>query len=263
MSIGKCKICDELLEMTKEHIPPKSALNTGIIKILDPNETTKLLTRDKLPWDQADLKYTIKQNGMVLETLCEKCNNLTGRYYGNAYKEFVLSIANIIYNEQLKSGANVIIEYDGFRHLQVFKQIVSMFASLSNIASSHSNVKEFLLNPEANNFPTEDIHIFINIYLDGQDGLFGPIVTGTRSGIFLTYQIKRFPVIITMVRDYEKCKNIGFDFGYDITHFHKFNFKDSQSQTFSFKVIESHTFVPTETRTKEQILKTWNYNENK
>lgn len=261
MSIGKCKICGEFLEMTKEHIPPKSALNKGRIKLLDPSETTKLLTRDELPWEQDDLKYTINQNGMHLQTLCKKCNNLTGRNYGSSYKDFVLSLAHIIHEKEITSGVSVIIEYAKFNHLPVFKQIVSMFASLSNISSRHSIVKDFLLNPEANDFPTDDIHIFMNIYLDGQDGLFGPIATGTSRGTLLTYQIKRYPLILTMVYDFENSKHIGFDFGYDITHFHEYKYGDWKPQKFMMKAIESHTFVPTETRTKEQILKSWNYND--
>lgn len=261
MSTGKCKICGEFLEMTKEHIPPKSALNKGKIKLLDPSETTKLLTRDKLPWEQDDLKYKISQNGMHLQTLCKKCNNLTGRNYGNSYKDFVLSIAHIIQEKKITAGTSVIIEYDKFDHLSVFKQIISMFASLSNITTRHSIVKDFLLNPEANDFPNKDTHIFINIYLDGQDGLFGPIASGTSRGTLLTYQIKRYPLIITMVYDYEKSKHIGYDFGYDITHFHAYKHGGWQPQKFLLKAIESHTFVPTENRTKEQILKSWNYND--
>lgn len=263
MSTGKCKICGEILEMTKEHIPPKSALNKGKIKLLDPSETTKLLTRDKLPWEQDDLKYSISQNGMQLQTLCKKCNNLTGRNYGNSYKDFVLSIAHIIQEKKITAGTGVIIEYEKFDHLSVFKQIISMFASLSNITTRHSNVKDFLLSPQVNDFPHKDIHIFINIYLDGQDGLFGPIASGTSRGTLLTYQIKRYPLIITMVYDYEKSKHIGFDFGYDITHFHEYKYNDWQPQKFLLKAIESHTFVPTENRTKEQILKSWNYNDEK
>lgn len=259
VSTGKCKICGEFLELTKEHIPPKSALNKGKIKLLDPSETTKLLTRDKLPWEQDDLKYTIRQNGMHLQTLCKKCNNLTGRNYGSAYKDFVLSIAHIIQEKKITTGIGLIIEYDKFNHLPVFKQIVSMFASLSNLSSRHTIIKDFLLNPEINDFPSSDIHIFINIYLDGQDGLFGPIASSISGSTLLTYQIKRYPLIITMVYDYEKSKHIGFDFGYDITHFHEYKYGDWEPQRFLLKAIESHTFVPTENRSKEQILRSWNY----
>jgi len=262
VSKGKCKICGEFLELTKEHIPPKSALNKGKIKLLNPSETTRLLTRNKLPWDQSELKYTISQNGMHLKTLCKKCNNQTGQYYGNSYKDFVLSLAQIIQEKKITAGVGIKIKYNRFNHLPVFKQIVSMFASLSNITSRHSVVKDFLLNPEANDFPNQDIHIFMNIYLKGQDGLFGPFASGINGSTLLTYQIKKYPLIFTMVYDYEKSKHIGFDFGYDITHFHEYLYNDLKPQEFKLSPIESYTFIPTETRTKEQILKSWNYKDN-
>ena len=99
--ISKCKICGDIVKLSTEHIPPRAALNNKPIKLLKPDESIKLLTRNKLPWDQNDLGYKIIQKWMTLESLCIKCNNFTGRKYGNSYKDLVLSISDIFWWRKL------------------------------------------------------------------------------------------------------------------------------------------------------------------
>lgn len=258
MAVGECKICGLIKELTKEHIPPKSAMNSGKIKLINPDETVKLLTGNKPPWEKDDLKYSISQNGLIKNTLCKKCNNFTGRNYVDFYKNFVLSVNDIIQEYKITTGLKVAIEYDKFNHLRVFKQIITMFASLSNITTRYPKTRDFILDVYQTEFPSDDIHVYADLYLDGQDGLFGPVVSGTSSGSIVTYQIKMKPLILTMVVDFQKSRHINYHFGYDLTHFHEYNIDNVKKQVFEFTAMESHTFVPTERRSKKDIGKVWN-----
>jgi hypothetical protein len=81
---GQCRLCGQIENLTKEHIPPKSSGN----KQRHTNLTFDDWLRDKLE-DNPEAKYTMGQGGIFGYTLCRSCNSLTGKLYGNEYKRWV------------------------------------------------------------------------------------------------------------------------------------------------------------------------------
>lgn len=102
---------------------------------------------ERSPWDYSDLKYTQKQRGVGMYSLCSKCNNLTGKYYGNEYIKFANTI-DILFPEILKHDKKMAgIKIKGMNPLLFAKQILSMFCSTCpNITKKHPEIIELLLN---------------------------------------------------------------------------------------------------------------------
>ena len=93
--IGKCALCGKIERLTFEHIPPQSAYNAKPAKPV--SGKALLLKKDGLPWELDGLKYENQQSGMGLYSLCKKCNNITGRWYGDAYRSFAKKSAQLRY----------------------------------------------------------------------------------------------------------------------------------------------------------------------
>jgi hypothetical protein len=79
--IGQCCICGEKeVELSFEHVPPQKAYNDHRIWETNIQE----LVRGK--WDGQSIPAQGKwvQGGAGRYTLCERCNNVTGSWYGTA-----------------------------------------------------------------------------------------------------------------------------------------------------------------------------------
>ncbi len=81
---GRCRLCGQETELTKEHIPPKSSGNKERHTTL----TFEDWLRDRLE-DNPEAKHTVEQGGIFGYTLCKNCNSMTGTLYGNEYKRWV------------------------------------------------------------------------------------------------------------------------------------------------------------------------------
>lgn len=152
MEKGYCHICQEYKNLTFEHIPPRKAFNFIPAKSLEGDEVLKLISdENRMPWEMKGLKYVSKQRGMGSFSLCQRCNNLTGNYYGTEYIKFAHTIHNLFPNikEQIKKNdlniARIYIK--GINPLLFAKQVLSMFCSTcDHITKNDSNIKNLLLN---------------------------------------------------------------------------------------------------------------------
>ena len=88
MPNGQCHLCGSSGPLTFEHVPPSAAFNDHRVLEADIH---KLIGSDLL----ADLKNPTgkyNQRGSGKFTLCRRCNNDTGGWYGRAYVEFAHGI---------------------------------------------------------------------------------------------------------------------------------------------------------------------------
>lgn len=147
--IGTCCICGEEKEMTFEHLPSKGAGNT-----------VPMIERMALLDNQKDI---IRQQGSGLYSLCESCNNNTGRIYGDEYKKFH---TNIIKNGNRDNQRNIYTNEIMIKPLKVFKEIICMFLSINPppiFLEEREKLKKFVLNSE------EQILKNIRVYMYIQD----------------------------------------------------------------------------------------------
>jgi len=86
---GKCRICGKIGPLTYEHVPPRKAFNSNKALVY---YGRKILEQDSkgFPWEiSSRLKGKQLQRGIGAYTLCERCNNNTGAWYGNAFVDFI------------------------------------------------------------------------------------------------------------------------------------------------------------------------------
>lgn len=76
---GRCRVCGEKRDLTEEHIPPRGAYNKQRVQSV---AVEAVIGRDDL--DVPD-EGQVVQGGVRGHTLCEDCNNLTGRW-GREYQ---------------------------------------------------------------------------------------------------------------------------------------------------------------------------------
>jgi hypothetical protein len=74
--------------MTKEHVPPKRAFSdrSYLQYYVEQNEETELRQ-----WRTRE----VTSSGISIFSLCQPCNNKTGRAYGQAYVDFVTSFIDV------------------------------------------------------------------------------------------------------------------------------------------------------------------------
>jgi len=117
---GICHLCGGYGELTFEHIPPRSAFNKTPVHV---TEGIDVIGENG---DLDEIKGIIYQGGYGKNTLCEKCNNNTGSWYGPAYADWVWQGLGYLLED-----VNDPILYVPFRifPLKVIKQILCMFFS--------------------------------------------------------------------------------------------------------------------------------------
>lgn len=154
MKKGKCHICQKYKELTFEHIPPQKAFNSNRAKSIEGDEFLNLLSdENRMPWETEGLKYISKQRGMGMYSLCQNCNNLTGKYYGNEYIKFASTIHKLLIDikeEMQNSNSKILrIVIKDINPLLFAKQVLSMFCSTcEHITKENPEIKDLLLNKE-------------------------------------------------------------------------------------------------------------------
>lgn len=138
---GFCHICGEYVELTFEHIPPKQSGNCSQVNEISGDVLMACFADiERLPWDLKGLKYKQKQKGMGKHTLCQRCNNNTGSWYGEDYVIFSNTMAALLAKErpQPNMGVSFTIE---MRPLNFIKQVLSLFCSI-NKYPLNTNISE-------------------------------------------------------------------------------------------------------------------------
>jgi hypothetical protein len=152
--IGFCKICGNKRKLSKEHIPPSAAFNSGDYKV---QTIDKYKTNDVNIWQTKK-----KQGGHFAYVLCVECNNHTGHWYGGEYKrlaEACAPFANPSYAGQIVS-----IKLPGLFPLRLFKQALTIICATSN--EEMSGELEFIKSPAASDLgvaePDREISVAIS-----------------------------------------------------------------------------------------------------
>jgi hypothetical protein len=242
---GICCICGKEGKLSFEHVPPRSAFNDH--PVFEAN--IKELIGN---WDGElkSIKGKVHQLGAGDYTLCEKCNNDTGAWYGNAFADWAYQAFRVLNFARGESSL-----YYNFRvfPLRVIKQIVCMFFSSNGpgFQASHPDLVRFVLDPRAR-FLKPSVHIYTYYNLapvSRKSGVASLFNVEKRQGYTFS-EISYLPLGYLMTLD----SNVPDKRPIDISFFGDYQYNDWNEFSFRLPILPVYTYFPADYRNREQVL---------
>ncbi|MGG6311547.1 hypothetical protein [Paenibacillus macerans] len=246
---GVCHICGKYGKLTFEHVPPKGAFNDRpIIR----GEFEKL--QNMAPGDR--IQGRIEQKGAGAFTLCAKCNNDTGSFYGSDFIEWTYQNFMLM---QISDGSGLIAYPYHIFPLRVIKQIITMFFSTNGdgFFKRHPDLVKFVLNPTSK-YIKPSIRIFTFLAEGEYSRQSGVVAAGNIETGKVTYmsEISFPPVGYLMTIDSDPPDERLTE----ITHFSRYGYDDFDIVYLKMKKLPINYILPGDFRTKEQIIDDYNTN---
>lgn len=253
---GKCHICGKIVPLTYEHVPPRKAFNSNKALVY---YGRKILEQDNkgFPWEiSSRLKGKQLQRGIGAYTLCERCNNNTGAYYGDAFVDFINKGYRETHNKKYINNSWVTITLDEIFPLRIIKQIMSMFFSINNpdLSDAHKELREFVLSKEKRGISEKEFGFYLYILRGKILKRLGIIVIGNvYSDPFESRVVSELSTPpFGLVLEFQPKDKKGFC---DITFFaNEFDYDQEAKIKLTIPVYGSNSWFPLDYRTREQIL---------
>lgn len=244
--IGNCHLCGEHTKLSFEHVPPRAAFNDKPIVHASIHELIKKET------DLDTFSGRTYQRGAGAYTLCERCNSLTGAWYGSDFVDWTYQIANVLL--KAKGDPSLFYLYKLFP-LRVIKQVVCMFFSINGdkFREAQPDLVRFVLNKESR-FLNSDIRIYC---------FFNPTARSRHSGAsgvlnFETHEAKIISEVIfppmgyVMSHDSIKPDKRLFD----ISFFSEYHYNDWKELGLCLPTLPIYTYLPGDYRNRKEVLRT-------
>lgn len=250
--IGKCHICGLHTQLTFEHVPPRAAFNDRPV-INTPFD--KIVNTDDLD-DLSNLKGKQSQRGAGGYTLCVKCNNDTGAWYGNAFVSWSYQGYHI---SKYASVAPSIYHLFHIFPLRVIKQIVCMFFSANHPGFSdvQSELVRFVLNRNRKYLdPDIRFYTYFNISdRSRQSGVTGSMSIGQGGHkVFSEISFPPFGYVMSLGTPPPDERLL------DISHFSSYSFNDWADVSLRIPVLPVYTWVPGDFRGREEVISSMSKN---
>jgi len=249
LPLGNCAICGAYGPLTFEHIPPESAFNDRRVMLADMQRL--LSNQDWQGFENPKGKY--KQRGAGDYTLCGKCNNDTGHWYGPQYVKWAYEGMRHLQTIG-HAGASLRLPYN-IQPLPVLKQIMAMFASACgpSFFSSAPEIRRWVLNPDlpglSDRFKIYCYFISPKSRSTRQAGITGLVQVGVGSSTFAEIAFPPFGYILCL-------DSLPNDRGLaDISFFRKFRRREFQVIYLNIPIREVNSFFPGDFRTMDEIKK--------
>lgn len=153
---GPCRLCGNLAALSREHVPPASAGNAGRSVVRGIEDWLARASLDEAPGGRP------QQGGVWGRTLCEPCNNATGRYaseYRGWAARAVRLLGEIDSSDVLDSqpvSKLLRVQFDEVRPGAFVRQVLSLMASMSgpwDIARRHPELRGMVLEGTTGELP--------------------------------------------------------------------------------------------------------------
>lgn len=242
---GICHVCGEDGQLSYEHVPPRAAYND---RPLLRQEMHDVFGKPESEWTRG----RIVQRGSGGYTLCVKCNNSTGTWYGRDYVEWVrqgmLAIA------QAHGALTLYCPYHIFP-LRVLKQIICMFFSVNGarFRKANSDLEKFVLSRDFRDYnPKRRVFAFYttgNISrLVGAFGVLSNVDSGPIQGhIFSEIIFPPFGYVMTFDSPPPNANML------DITHFAECRYNEWKDWHLRLPHLPVRSYYPGDYRTNNQI----------
>jgi len=239
---GVCHICGNDGELSFEHVPPRRAFNDRqVIKIsfkkaleLGPETTTK---------------GEIQQRGSGEYTLCPRCNNNTGSWYGNQFVSWCYQGMEVLE----KSGGNPsAISIINLRPLPILKSIAAMFFSVnsSNFSKKAPELVRFVLDKNKK-YLSKQYRFFVYYNITGKNryaGVVGRINVFSGENVYWSeISFPPFGYVMTLNSNPPDSRL------FEITHFSRYDFDMTVDMQLKMPVLPTDSPFPGDYRTKEKL----------
>jgi hypothetical protein len=242
--LGECHICGGQGTLSYEHVPPRSAFNNrpAVLKEIDWMRKGGPVIR---PGGQ------VQQRGAGGYTLCPRCNERTGKWYGEAYAEWAKEGLEAIH--RCGWGTYVRHRFEIYP-LRVLKQIVCMFFSANGpgFTKRHPDLVDFVLSRNRKYMQT-DVRIYAFYTMSGllrQAGVQSLI--RLQQGVYAFSEITFPPFGYVM---FLRCGPHDPRL-YDISFFDRYAFSKKRSISLVLPGLPVVTLYPGDYRTPEQLQRT-------
>jgi hypothetical protein len=247
MREGTCAICGKHGRLTAEHIPPRRAFNSFPLLAMKMDQAVEQTTGN-LPWA---VDRPVKDRHVY--SLCERCNNRTGSWYGTDYCEFVKMAAD----SEIPPDKQGNLTFEG-RPAAVAKEAMACLCSTvgPGLAKRHTEIRRLILNNKyRSSHPGFRLWLYLTVGEGGhQTGLATKINASTHQAQVVA-EFSHWPV--------------GWVFSWqdtelpplcEITHWLDMEYGRRQVVTITVPRLWTVTGFPLDYRTPEQVAK--DYREN-
>jgi hypothetical protein len=255
MKIGQCCICGaEGVQLSFEHIPPRAAFNDQ--RIFEAN--IQGMVKGKWDGQSRPLQGQWVQGGAGKHTLCEKCNNDTGRWYGSVYVAMARQGLNLV----IRSGGTASLAYP-YRifPLRILKQVTAMFCSACgpSLQKRFPDIPRFVLDRERRYLPY-DMKVFAYLIhpsksVGNRQSPMTGVLINAKQHLFAEIAFAPFGFVLT-----GDVTPVNYDL-LDITHFGHSAFHHREAVYLKLPVLEVNTWLPGDFSSTEQIKRDLEANE--
>lgn len=250
MPDGVCNICGNYGKLSFEHVPPKGAFNDRPVIKGNFEDFTNNPPGEELK------KGRIQQKGAGAYTLCEKCNNDTGAYYGNSFIDWTYQA--LILSSKTDGNGAVLYPFHIFP-LRIIKQVITMFFSTNgdSFHKAHPDLVRFVLNPEEK-YIKPSIRLFTYLTSGSRSRQTGVVGAGNlnSSGITIMSEIAFPPVGYLMTIDSAPPDERLTE----ITQFARYGFNEFETVFLSMKKLPIEYYLPGDYRSMDEMMKDYEAN---
>lgn len=243
---GICSIYGYETLMTFEHIPPENAFNDRPIVYRTLQELSKIKSIE----DMDSVRGRQQQRGSGGYTLCRKCNNDTGFWYGNGYASWAqqgLEVLGKIGGQETMLAMPFYIE-----SLKVIKQIITMFFSLNNtLRLQYPYLVTAILNKDFKYLsPEVQIYAFYTLSTRGRG------CPALASGNFGSHSTHFFSETTHLPFGYIMSLNSTPPVGdlCNISYFSKYDYKQMEQVFIRMPIKPIYTWIPADYRTRDKAI---------
>jgi hypothetical protein len=245
---GVCHICGTYGRLSFEHVPPRAAFNDQRILHV---AFEKLIAAENLD----RITGNVQQRGAGAYSLCGRCNNTSGTWYGGAFADWAHQAMRIIVGTRGRPS----LQYPfNLFPLRVLKQVVCMFFSINGpkFQQVQPELVRFVLNRNAKGFP-DDIRVYAFYTFSnrsrtaGMAGLVRGLGT-SRSSVHVFSEITSPPFGFVLASTRHPPPEANFC---DITGFSQFAYRDWRcGVTMKLPFMPIYTGFPGDYRTRDQAV---------